>query len=63
MKKKKIPAIRDELERDIKALIYDLEEETGLTVDSVELIRKPHYTPLKKEHRTLEKIKTEISLI
>ena len=63
MKKKKIPAMRDELEKAIKALIYDFEEETGLTIDSVDLIREPNYKPLKKEHRRLDRIETEISLI
>ena len=63
MKNKKIPEMRDELEIAIKVLISDFEDKTGLTVDSVDLIREVSHISFKEEHRTLEKIKTEISLI
>ena len=63
MKKKKIPEMRDELEIAIKVLISDFEDETGLTVDSVGLMREIIHVPLGLKHRTLDRIKTEISLI
>ena len=63
MKNKKMPEMRDELEMAVKVLISDFEDQTGLIVDSVDLIREVSYMSFKEEHRPLEKIKTEISLI